>query len=55
MRWMGLEALYPRKRLSVPGENHRRYAYLLRGVEIVRPDQVWSADITYIRLGAATH
>jgi putative transposase len=50
MRLMGLEAIYPRKRLSVPGEGHKRYAYLLRGVEIVRPDQVWSADITYIRL-----
>ena len=50
MRWMGLEAIYPRKRLSVPGEGHKRYPYLLRGVEIVRPDQVWSADITYIRL-----
>ena len=50
MRLMGLEAVYPRKRLSVPGEGHKRYPYLLRGVEIVRPDQVWSADITYIRL-----
>jgi len=50
MRWMGLEAIYPRKRLSVPGEGHKRYPYLLRGVEIVRPDQVWSADITYLRL-----
>ena len=50
MRLMGLEAIYPRKRLSVPGEGHKRYPYLLRGVEIVRPDQVWSADITYIRL-----
>jgi len=50
MRLMGLETIYPRKRLSVPGEGHKRYPYLLRGVEIVRPDQVWSADITYIRL-----
>jgi putative transposase len=50
MRLMGLEAIYPRKRLSVPGEGHKRYPYLLRGLEIVRPDQVWSADITYIRL-----
>jgi len=50
MRLMGLEAIYPRKRLSVPGEGHKRYPYLLRGVEIVRPDQVWSADITYLRL-----
>jgi len=50
MQLMGLEAIYPKKRLSVPGEGHRRYPYLLRNVEIVRPDQVWSADITYIRL-----
>jgi putative transposase len=50
MRLMGLEAIYPTKRLSVPGEGHKRYPYLLRGLEIVRPDQVWSADITYIRL-----
>lgn len=50
MRLMGLEAIYPKKRLSLPGEGHQRYPYLLRGVEIVRPDQVWSADITYLRL-----
>jgi putative transposase len=50
MRLMGLEAIYPKKRLSLPGEGHRRYPYLLRGVEVVRPDQVWSADITYVRL-----
>jgi len=50
MRLMGLEAIYPKRRLSTPGEGHRRYPYLLRGVEIVRPDHVWSADITYIRL-----
>ena len=50
MRLMGLEAIYPKKRLSAPGEGHRRYPYLLKGVQIVRPDQVWSADLTYIRL-----
>jgi len=50
MRLMGLEAIYPKKRLSLPGEGQRRYPYLLGGAQIVRPDQVWSADITYIRL-----
>jgi putative transposase len=51
LRWMGLEALYPKPRLSVPGgPEHRVYPYLLRGVRIERPNQVWSADITYIRL-----
>jgi len=50
LRLMGLEAIYPRKRLSVAAAEHRRYPYLLAGVEVERPDQVWSADITYIRL-----
>jgi len=50
MRLMGLETIYPRKRLSVPQEGAKTYPYLLRDVQVVRPDQVWSADITYIRL-----
>ena len=51
LRLMGLEALYPKPRLSVPGgPEHRIYPYLLRGLRIERPNQVWSADITYIRL-----
>ncbi len=52
MRQMGLEAVYPhRKRgLSIPDKEHKIYPYLLRGVQITRPDQVWSADITYIRM-----
>jgi len=50
MRLMGLEAIYPKRRLSAPGKGHKRYPYLLRGVDVVRPDQVWSADITYVRL-----
>jgi putative transposase len=45
---MGLEAIYPRPRLSVPGGKHRVYPYLLHGVEIKRPNQVWSTDITYV-------
>ena len=47
---MGLEAIYPKPRLSDPGPGNRIYPYLLRGLEIVRPDQVWATDITYIRL-----
>ena len=47
---MGLEALVPRRRLSTPAPGHRIYPYLLRGVSIERVDQVWSTDITYIRL-----
>ncbi len=50
LRGMGLEAIYPRRRLSAPGEGHRIYPYLLRGLEIGYPDQVWSTDITYIRM-----
>jgi len=50
MAVMGLEAIYPRRRLSTPAPGHRIYPYLLRGVEIDRVDQVWSADITYIRM-----
>jgi putative transposase len=52
LRLMGLEALYPKPRLSVPGRGHRIYPYLLRDVRIERPDQVWSTDITYIPLKA---
>jgi putative transposase len=50
MRLMGLEAIYAKPRLSASGKAHQRYPYLLRGVEIVAPDQVWSADITYLPL-----
>ena len=52
MRQIGLEAIYPRRRrsLSQPDAQHKVYPYLLGDVEIVRPNQVWAADITYIRL-----
>ena len=47
---LGLEALVPRRQLSRPAPGHRIYPYLLRGMSIDRVDQVWSTDITYIRL-----
>ena len=50
MRHRGLEAIYPKPHLSRPGANHPIYPYLLRGLIITQPDQVWAADITYIRL-----
>ena len=50
LRQMGLAAIYPGPKLSQPGEGHRVYPYLLRGVRIERPNQVWSTDVTYIRL-----
>ena len=50
LRLMGLEAIYQRPSLSQPAPGHRIYPYLLRQVVIERPNQVWSSDITYIRL-----
>jgi putative transposase len=50
MEVMGIQAVYPKPRLSQPGEGHKIYPYLLRGVTVDRPDQVWGTDITYIRM-----
>ena len=50
MRLMGIEAIYPRRRTTWPGAGHKIYPYLLRNLEVVRPDQVWSTDITYVPL-----
>ena len=50
MEVMGIEAIYPKPRLSQPGEGHKIYPYLLRDVEVTRVNQVWSTDITYIRM-----
>ena len=50
LRLMGIEAIYPKPRLSRAGEQAQRYPYLLRNVSIERVNQVWSTDITYIRL-----
>ncbi len=47
---MGLEAIHPKPRTSLPGATAQRYPYLLRGMSIERCNQVWSGDITYIRL-----
>src|SRR5512136_1658224 len=48
MRRMGIEALYRRPRTTKPEPGHKIYPYLLRGMEITRPNQVWAMDITYI-------
>lgn len=48
MKAMGLEAIYPKPRLSVSHPEHKKYPYLLRGLAICRPNLVWAADITYI-------
>jgi putative transposase len=50
MAVMGLEALYAKPRTTRPDAEHEKYPYLLRGLEVTRPDQVWATDITYIRL-----
>jgi putative transposase len=50
MRKMGLEAIYPKPTLSHANREHKVYPYLLRDLPIVRPNQVWCTDITYIRL-----
>ena len=48
MRRMGIEALYRRPRTTKPEPGHKIYPYLLRGLQITRPNQVWAMDITYI-------
>ena len=48
MQLMGLKAIYRHPRTSVPAPGHKTYPYLLSGMEITRPNQVWAADITYI-------
>ncbi len=46
MRVMGIEAIYPKRRTTRPGAGHKIYPYLLRNVEVARPDQVWASDIS---------
>lgn len=50
MERMGIEAIYPKPKLSQAAEGHKIYPYLLKGVSVERADQVWSTDITYIRM-----
>jgi len=50
LRRMGITAIFPTRNLSMPNPAHRIYPYLLRGLEITRPNQVWTADIIYVRL-----
>jgi putative transposase len=52
MRLMGLEAIYPKPKLSVADQEHKVFPYLLRDVSIKRVGQVWSTDITYVPLAS---
>jgi putative transposase len=52
MRKMGIEAIYPKPTLSKSHSGHKIYPYLLRNLEITKPNQVWGTDITYIRLSS---
>jgi putative transposase len=50
MRLMGLEAIYQKPRTTMAGAGHKVYPYLLRGLKVTRPNQVWATDITYVGL-----
>ena len=47
---LGLRAIYPGPKLSAPGKDSKKHPYLLRDLKVLRPNQVWSTDITYIRM-----
>ena len=51
MNMMGIQAIFPKKRklTSIKNHEHKIYPYLLKDIEITKPNQVWSGDITYIR------
>ena len=50
MRKIGIVALYPKKKTSLPGKGHTIYSYLLKGMKIDRPNQVWATDISPISI-----
>ena len=50
MKKMGIQGICPKRNMSKPTEEHIKYPYLLRGLEITHPNHVWCSDITYVRL-----
>jgi putative transposase len=50
MRLMGIEAIYPKKKLSRSSPEGKKYPYLFKDLAMTKPNQVWSTDITYIRM-----
>lgn len=50
MKKMGILAIYPKKDLSKPAPAHKKYPYLLRGLDLTGPNHVWSMDITYVKM-----
>lgn len=50
MQILWVEAIYPKKKTSIPNSQHKKYPYLLKGYKISKPNEVWATDITYIRL-----
>lgn len=53
MKILGIEAIYPKPRTTIPAPGHKIYPYLLRNLPVVRSNQVWSTDITYIPLNGS--
>ncbi len=47
---IGIEAIYPKPKTSIPNTSHKIYPYLLKNIEIIRPNQVFATDITYLKL-----
>lgn len=50
MQLAGIQAIYPKQKTSIPNKSHKIYPYLLKGLDIKAPDQVWAVDITYLKL-----
>jgi putative transposase len=50
MKEMNLKAIYPKKKTTIVNKEHKKYLYLLKDIEIEKPNKVWASDITYLKL-----